>query len=253
MKSFKLLLLPITLSLGISAMSYAQPGHHSPLREQLRHLQLDQTQRVDVRTLLKQWKGEREVYAGDKSVLREIIEAPEWDAEVAKSALQQLTSEEKAWARAQMQQAIWNLLNEQQQQQQQQWQAMLQEQPPREGPDPFSGRWMKRLNLSAQQTETLSALRSEALVHKAEEQQLKQTFMAEQMQLIADGDFNQSAFLSLYQQYQPRFEALGVEKLRHRHQFFQLLEDEQREVLQQVMRKRQHAEGNKPPRLSSKR
>lgn len=247
MKSIKLLLLPVALGLGISVASHAQPDHHSPLLKQLRHLELSQTQRQDVRTLLSQWRAERELYAEDKSVLRDIIQATQWDEQAARSALHQLASEDKAWVKAQMQQAIWNLLNEDQQQQ---WQAMLNQALSQHGPDLFTGPWMKRLNLSAEQKEEVETLRSQAVAHKAEEQALKKAFIAAQLQLMTEGDFNQNSFAALYKQYQPQLETLALDKLMQRHQFYQLLDEEQRRALEQIRHKRKPVDDDRHARLS---
>ncbi|GGO65739.1 Spy/CpxP family protein refolding chaperone [Bowmanella pacifica] len=237
MRSFaKKLLLPLTIGLSLSAAVQAKEPPRGPMFKMFDELQLSAQQRQDIRTLFKQGREDRQVFRQDGQLLREqkqaVIEAADWDQQAALALLsEEMTARRAAmWARAQMDQAVWNLLTESQREV---WAEMQEEGFDRPERTPFNGRWLRKLDLNEAQQQALSELQAQAKMSREKNQDIRERFAEQQLALIEQGGLTEQAWTSLYEQYQSQFQAAALEGLKQRHGFYHLLTAEQQAKLEQ--------------------
>lgn len=252
MRSFaKKLLLPLTIGLSLSATVQAKEPPRGPMFKMFDELQLSAQQRQDIRILLKQGREDRQVFRQDGQLLREqnqaVIEAADWDQQAALALLSEAMTARRAamWARAQMDQAVWNLLTEVQREV---WAEMQEERFDRPERTPFNGRWLRKLDLSEAQQQALSELQAQAKMNREKNQDSRERFAEQQLALIEQGGLTEQAWTRLYEQYQSQFQAAALEGLKQRHGFYHLLTAEQQAKLAQFKQRHKARKDRAHPR-----
>ncbi|WP_102794619.1 Spy/CpxP family protein refolding chaperone [Bowmanella denitrificans] len=242
MKPLTKLLLPLVVGLTFGAAVQAKEPPRGHLFKMFEALQLSEQQRQDIRTLFKQGREDMGVFREDRRAIHEqmqvLIKADNWDAQAAQTLLEQSSADRQAamWGKAQMRQAVWQVLTSDQREQ---WQDIQEQR--FDGPrgEPFNGRWLKKLELTDEQQQKLETLQVAASAARQQSQTLRQGFADAELDLIEQGKLNEQNWQALYNQYQPQFLNLELQKLAQRHDFYQLLSEDQRSALQQRMEKRQ--------------
>ena len=245
------LLLPLAIGLSLGATVQAKEPPHGPMHKMFEELQLSEQQRQDIRTLFRQSREDRRVFREDGQILHEqkqaLIEAPSWDEQAALALLSEAQAERRTamWARAQMDQAVWNLLTEEQREV---WADMQEERFDRPDRAPFSGRWLKKLGLSDEQQATLAELQAQAKANREQNLSLMQAFDGQELALIEKASLTEAAWQSLYEQYQPQFQTAALQRLKQRYDFYHLLTAEQQVKLEQFKQRRKAHKDRSHPR-----
>ncbi|GAB3013368.1 Spy/CpxP family protein refolding chaperone [Bowmanella dokdonensis] len=248
MKSLQKSLMALTLGLILVGPAQAHPPQDPEgIHKVLEQLDLSRQQRQDIRQLLKQQRAQRQALKPDRQAehqaISQLVQAQSWDPDQATLLLQRTQQDRRQamWQKALLQQQIWNLLNAGQQQA---WQAQVQSLAPRTSRQVHREHMIDRLKLNDDQQQALAALQAEQEVQRQQKQANHLAFRTAQLALLQQGEFSEASWNALYSRHEDGFLSSAVQELAFRHQFYQLLNDEQREQLAQH-RERMQGRGHK--------
>lgn len=205
--------------------------HHGPMGAIFAELDLTLQQKQDIRQLLVQGRQDRDVYRMDKLALGDdmqvLLAEDSWNEELAAALLaaKQPVMEQQMWQNAQLQQQIWQLLDETQRQT---WLQQMAEPP---SAPPHRQQLAARLGLSEERLSQWQDLQAQADAQKAQHQQIRRAFHQAELALIASDNLNEQSWSALLAQYRASFQQMAVELAKQRYQFYQLLDAEQRSKL----------------------
>jgi Spy/CpxP family protein refolding chaperone len=231
----------LCLSLAIATPTFAKNGHHQKhdgMRQILSELSLTDTQKQDIRQVLKQTREDRDLFITDgkslKTELRSLIQATEWDQAAVKSVItqNQAVKQEKALQRATNKNQVWNLLTETQQAE---FVALLDthkaEREENRSKDKSkgkrNGKMLKRLDLTEEQLTAVKAIKTAAKANREETQAKLKTFRQAERALIQSSNFNAEAWQALSNEYQADFLAMAELNAQSEHDIWNLLTPEQ--------------------------
>ena len=268
MSKFKTLLktalTPIALCLTIALASpvLAKNGHHykhDGMRQILSELSLTDTQKQDIRQILKQTREDRGLFSSDakslKTELRNLVQSTEWDQTAVESVIthNQTLIKEKALQRASNKNQVWNLLTETQQGDFVALNADLETRKverrdkntegKRKGKR--KGNRLKRLDLTEEQLIAVDVIKTAAKTNgEATKVKLKTYKQAERV-LVQSTDFNAEAWQTLNNEYQTDFLAMAILKAKTRHDIWNLLTPEQQAAAEEIGRGKKGKHGRK--------
>lgn len=241
----------LCLTLAIAAPTLAKKGHHQKhdgMRQILSELSLTDTQKQDIKQILKQNREDRDVFSADgKSLqtdLRSLVQSSEWDQEAVESAitLRQTLMQEKALQRATSKHQVWNLLTETQQAE---FVAQLEahkakrdaKDSDRKGKGKRKGKMLKRLNLTDAQLASLEAIKTaEKQSSEAIKTKLQNYKQAEQS-LIQSPEFSAETWQALNTEYQSDFVDMALLKTKSKHDIWNVMTPEQQTKMLEKLEK----------------
>jgi Spy/CpxP family protein refolding chaperone len=273
MSKFKTLLktalTPIALCLSIALVSpaLAKNSHHQKhdgMRQVLSGLSLTDTQKQDIRQVLKQTREDRGLFSSDakslKTELRNLIQSTEWDQTAIESAIAQNQTLiiEKALQRASNKNKVWNLLTETQQAEFVVLKADL-ETRKAERKEKSKGKRkakrghnrLKRLDLTEEQLTAVDGIKTVAKTNGEATKVKLKTFRQAERFLIQSTDFSAEAWQTLSSEYQTDFLAIAVLKAKVRHDIWNLLTPEQQAAAEEEGRGKKGKKNKKRQQLES--
>jgi len=266
MTTFKTLskttLVPIALCLSVAVTTSAmakkgQHQKHDGMRQILSELSLSDTQKQDIKLVLKQNREDRaSTRTDDKSLrtqLRVIIQSTEWEQTAVESAItqHQAVLQAKALKRARNKNQVWNLLTDDQQielvAQLETRKAKLKEigsNDKRKG----KGDRLKRLDLSAEQLAAVKTIRSSVRANSAEIKTSLKEYKQAERALIHSSEFNEQTWKALNAEYQADFLSMAVLKVKTKNDIWNLLTSEQKTIAAKEVRGKLGKRGKKGKR-----
>jgi Spy/CpxP family protein refolding chaperone len=250
MSTFKTLIkttltsIALCLSLAIGLPAMAHRGHHQKhddMHQIMSELSLTDTQKQDIKQILKQNCTNRGLFRIDakslQAELRSLVQSTQWDPTAVESAItqRQVLMQEKALLEANNKNLLWNVLTDTQQAE---FVGLLDnlkaklETRKAKGKDRSvearkKGNKLKRLNLTEEQIAAVQAIRNEA---KARGEKIKanlDSYKQAERSLIHNTGFNAEAWQTLNSQYQSDFLAIAVFKAKIKQDTWNLLTVEQ--------------------------
>lgn len=257
----------LCLSLAIAAPAMAEKGQHKKhdgKRQLLSGLSLTDTQKQDIRLVLKQSREDRSASRTDdkalRTELRSIIQSTEWDQAAVESAITQNQAQlqEKALIRASNKNQVWNLLTETQQgefvAQMETRKAKHKEMDSSEkgkgkgNKRKGSGNRLKHLHLSAAQLAAIETVKSESKASRAEIKASIKTYKQAERALIHSSDFNEQAWKTLNAQYQADFLSMAVLEFKTKNEIWNLLTTEQKALASKEIKGKNRKQGKRAKR-----
>ena len=254
MSTFKTLIkttltsIALCLSLAIGLPAMAHRGHHQKhddMHQIMSELSLTDTQKQDIKQILKQNCTDRGLFRIDakslQTELRSLVQSTQWDPSAVKSAIiqRQDLMQEKALLEANNKNLLWNLLTDTQQAEfvglLDNLKAELETHKAKRKDrsvearkkGKHKGNKLKRLNLTEEQIAAVQAIRNEA---KARGEKIKanlDSYKQAERSLIHNAGFNVKAWQTLNSQYQADFLAIAVFKAKIKQDTWNLLTVEQ--------------------------
>ena len=236
---------------GVLNVASARP-HHQNLKAVLKQLDLDATQKQDIRQLMKEKRGDASLVKEDiKSLhqqMKQLIQADQWDAEQASALIESRSSlmNQMALQRAMGRHSMWQILTEQQQSQ---FDDIAQNK--RQGrKGNRMHRILSKLELSEQQQtqveEIVSAMEQSRESFKEQRKALKSA----ERDLVRAEVFDEQAWQDLYAQYSEGFATMAMQTSFSRHQIWNLLTPEQQDKVEHMQlhqrQKRRQMRGHSP-------
>ena len=247
----------LCLSLAIAVPAIAHKSHHQRhdgMRQILSELSLTDTQKQDIKQILKQSREDRNLFKTDnkslKTELRSIIQSSEWDQTAVESALtqRQALTQEKTLQRANNKNQVWNLLTETQQvefiAQLETRKAKREEMGPRDKRKDKGNR-LERLGLSTEQLAAVETIKSEAKASRAAIKTSIKVYKEAEQALIHSSGFNPQTWQTLNAQYQADFLSMGVLEAKTKYDIWNLLTPEQKIVAAQKFKGKKGKHGKK--------
>ena len=251
MSTFKTLLkttlTPITffLTLVIAAPAIAKKGHyqhHDGMRHILSELSLTDTQKQDIRQLLKQTRDDSDLFSIDvkslKTELRDLVQSTEWDPAAVESVISQRQTliQEKALQRANNKNQVWNLLTDTQQAEfvvlsnnLKAEREEIRDDGKGKGKEKGKrkGNKLKRLDLTETQLTDVQSIKTSTKASGKEIKVKLKTYKQAERVLIHSSNFNAEAWQTLNIKYQADFLAMAVLNAKYKHDIWNLLTPEQ--------------------------
>jgi Spy/CpxP family protein refolding chaperone len=247
----------LCLSLAIAVPAIAHKSHHQRhdgMRQILSELSLTDTQKQDIKQILKQSREDRNLFKTDnkslKTELRSIIQSSEWDQTAVESALtqRQALTQQKALQRANNKNQVWNLLTETQQvefiAQLETRKAKREEMGPRDKRK-GKGNRLERLGLSTEQLAAVETIKSEAKASRVAIKTGIKTYKEAEQALIHSSGFNTQTWQTLNAQYQADFLSMGVLEAKTKYDIWNLLTPEQKIVAAEKFKGKKGKHGKK--------
>lgn len=244
----------LCLTLAIATPALAQKGHHhhhEGMRQILSELSLTDTQKQDIRQLLKQSREDRDLFSGDAQLLttelHNLVQSTEWDQTAVESAItqHQALHQEKALQRASNKNKVWNLLTGSQQSEL----AAQLETHKNKGDErhkaanrkgKHNGYTLKNLDLTEEQLTAIKAIKNGAKTSAEVVKGKLKTFKQAEQALIHSADFAPDAWQALSHQHQADFLAMAMINAKRKHDIWNLLTPEQQAVAAADKRKQEH-------------
>jgi protein CpxP len=231
----------LCLTLAIAVPAIAKKGHHQEhenMRKVLSELSLTDSQKQDIRQILKQTREDRGLFNTDakslRSVLGDLVQSTEWDQTAVESAItqHQVLRQEKALQRATNKNLVWNLLTETQQTEltvQLETRKAEGDEKHKEGKrkGKHNSYKLKRLDLTEAQQTAIEVIKD---VSKASAKEIKmklETYKQAERLLIHRTDFNPDVWQALSNEYQTDFLAMAVLQAKTKHDIWNQLTPEQ--------------------------
>ena len=232
-----LLGLALTGLLVAGATQTVVAGHHPQgLKTVLKQLDLDTTQKQDLRQIMRERKDNVSVIREDlkdlKAQMQTLIQSDQWQADQVETLLQNRSDlmQQVALEKAKGRHAMWQLLTEAQQTQFDE----LRSERTGKRKDKRMARMLAKLELSDQQQTQVDAildgLKAEKEAYKAQHQTLKQA----QRDLIRAEQFDEQAWHELYQQYATGMLDVAIKTSYGRHQIWNLLTPAQQDKVEHM-------------------
>jgi len=256
----------LCLSLAIAAPAMAKKDHHhnhDGMRQILSELSLTDTQKQDIKQILRQTREDNDLFRTDakslKTELRSLIQSTEWDQTAVESAITQRQSliQEKALQRAHNKNQIWNLLTGTQQGE---FVAQLESRKTKGEPmghrdkrkDKRHNKKFARLNLTDTQLVAVQAIKAAAKASGEEIHAKLKNFKQAEQTLVQSTDFNAEAWRTLSNEYQADFLAMATLKAKTRHDIWNLLTPEQQTEAAKKGKEKMSKKGKKHQQQESK-
>lgn len=250
----------LCLSLAIAVPALAKKNHHQKhdgMRQILSELSLTDTQKQDVRQILKQNREDRSLFSRDENApgteLRSLIQASEWDQTAVESAItqRQALHQEKALQRAANKNQVWNLLTESQQVE---FVAQVKARIAKHNATSSEGKrkgkrkgnMLKGLDFTEEQLAAVKAIKTaEKESGEAIRAKLK-TFKQAEQALVQSTDFNLEAWQALNSEYQADFVTMGLLRSKSKHDIWTIMTPEQQaKALEKSGKGKHHKKGQK--------
>ena len=273
MSAFKTLvkstLTPIVLclTLAIASPAMAHKGHHHQqhdgMRQILSELSLTDTQKQDIKQILKQNREDKGLFRIDakslQTELRSLVQSTEWDPAAVESAFTQRQAliQEKALQQATNKNLVLNVLTDPQQTE---FIALLfarktefnTRKAGREETSTKAKRkgkrkpnMLKRLGLTEEQLAAVQMIKTAAKASGEETQAKLKTYKQAERALIHSTDFNTEAWQALSNEYQSDFLAMAVLKLKTKHDIWNLLTPLQQAEAEEKLKSKKGKHGKK--------
>ncbi|PKG98660.1 Spy/CpxP family protein refolding chaperone [Paraglaciecola sp. MB-3u-78] len=260
---FKTTLTPIALclSLAVAAPATAQKGHHQKhdgMRQILSELSLTDSQKQDIRQILKQTREDRGLFNTDakslRTQLRNLVQSTEWDQTAIESAItqRQALHQEKALQRATNKNLVWNMLTETQQTEfagQLETRKAERDEKRKEGKrkGKRNDYKLKRLDLTEAQLTAIEVIKDVSKASAKEIEIKLKTYKQAERLLIHRTDFKSDVWQALSNEYQTNFLAMAVLKAKTKHDIWNQLTPEQQADAGEEMcsKKRKHRKKGK--------
>ncbi|WP_339725952.1 Spy/CpxP family protein refolding chaperone [uncultured Paraglaciecola sp.] len=258
----------LCLSLAIVAPAIAKKGHHQPhdgMRQILSELSLTDTQKQDIKQILKQNREDRELYSTDgkslKTDMRSLIQSSEWDEEAVETAIaqRQVLMQQKALQRATNKNQVWNLLTATQQaefvtqletRKAKHEEKSSERKEKRKGKGKHKGNMLKRLDLTEEQLAAVKTIKT-AEKESAETIRAKlKNFKQAEQSLIQSTEFKAETWEALNSEYQSDFVAMALLKTKSKHDIWNTLTPEQQAL---AMEKTEKCKGKKGAKKGNKK
>lgn len=238
----------VCLSLAIAAPAMAEKGQHKKhdgKHRVFKGLSLTDTQKQDIRLVLKQSRADRSASITDdkalRTELRSIVQSTEWDQAAVESVISQHQAQfqEKALKRASNQHQVWNLLTESQQAE---LTAKLETRKDklkemgsgdrRKGKGDKRNRKgqgdrLKHMDLSAEQLAAVESIKSSSKASSADIKGSLKAYKQAERALIHSSDFNEQAWKALNAQYQADFMLMAVQGVKTKNEIWNVMTPEQ--------------------------
>lgn len=249
----------ICLSLAIAAPALAKKGHpqnNDGMRQILSELSLTDTQKQDIKQILKQTQEDRGVFKADnsslKTELRSLIHSSEWDQTAVENSIikSQALNQEKALQRASNKNQVWNLLTETQQAEfvtQMETRKAKREKMNHEGKRKGKrhGQKLKGLNLTEEQLIAVQSIKTAAKAGSEEIRAKLKSFNQAEHTLVQSADFNTETWLALNNKYQDDFLTMSVLSAKTKHDIWNLLTAEQKAEAEKEVAGKKGKQGKK--------
>jgi protein CpxP len=272
MSAFKTLvkttLTPIALclTLAIATPAMAQKSHHQQhdgMRQILSELSLTDTQKQDIKQILKQNREDKGLFRIDakslQTELRSLVQSTEWDPAAVESAFTQRQAliQEKALQQATNKNLVLNVLTDPQQAE---FIALLfarktefnTRKAGREETSTKAKRkgkrkhnMLKRLGLTEEQLAAVQMIKTAAKASVEETQAKLKTYKQAERALIHSTDFNTEAWQTLSNEYQSDFLAMAVLKVKTKHDIWNLLTPVQQAEAEEKFKSKKGKHGKK--------
>lgn len=233
-------------------------GHQAQqpqMKKILKQLNLNDQQRSQVRTLIKQSKADAQTIRQDLKLLNQqlksAIQAQYWNEEVVKTLIlqKQAARQELALTRATSQHIMWNQLDNQQQEK---FETLVDSRQNRQR-NKSAMRRFEPLNLSDEQYVEIEALINRQKAQSEEKRKLTKPFKMQQKELVQSTDFDQQAWLTSHQAMQNMQTEVAIDLAQTRHKIWNILDAEQQSTLQDMTEKRQQKRQDKQRRMEQRK
>ncbi|WP_293752022.1 Spy/CpxP family protein refolding chaperone [uncultured Paraglaciecola sp.] len=246
----------LCLTLAIAVPAIAKKGHHQKhdgMRQILSELSLTNTQKQDIKQILKQTREDRGLFNTDekslRTDLRSLVHSSEWDQAAIESAItqRQALMQEKALQRASNKHQVWNLLTETQQAE---FVAQLEFRKTKGEKTRSKGKRehkkLKRLDFTEEQLAAVQAIKTAAKENGAEIKTKLKSYKQAERALIQGANFSPEAWQTLNTGYHADFIAMGIVKAKSKHDIWNLMTPEQQAKAEEKSEK--HKRGKKGQR-----
>jgi Spy/CpxP family protein refolding chaperone len=250
----------LCLTLVMTAPVMARNGYHQQHdgnRQILSELSLTDTQKQDIKQILKQTKEDRGLFSSDakslKTELRSLIQSAEWDqaAVITVITQHQALKQQKALQRASNKNQVWNLLTDAQQAEfVTQLETRKAKREKMNAKDERKNKKQNRLGFTEEQLAAIQVIKEAAKESRQEiKTQLKSYKQAEQS-LIQSVNFDSEAWQTLSSEYQANFLAMVLLKAKTKHDIWNLMTTEQQAMALEMPKKSKGGKkGNKQKRF----
>ena len=260
----------LCLTLAIAAPAIAKKNHHQKhdvMRQILSELSLTDTQKQDVRHILKQTREDRDLFSTDakslKNELRRLVHSTEWDQAAIETAITQSQAQmqTKALQRASNKNQVWNLLSDTQQAdlvakldtlkaELKTHKSKGKEKGTEEGKKGVKkgkrkGNKLKRLDLTEVQFMAFKAIKTEAKASGEEIKANLKGYKQAERALIYNTGFDAQTWQTLHSQYQADFLAMALLKAKTKHDIWNQLTPEQQAKAEGNSKGKKGKHGNK--------
>jgi protein CpxP len=260
----------LCLAIAIAAPAIAKKGHyqkHDGMRQILSELSLTDTQKQDIRQILKQTREDRDLFSSDvkslKTELRSLVQSTEWDQTAVESAITQRQPliQEKALQRATNKNQVWNLLTSAQQVEfvahfnklkaEQKIRKVERQEMKAEGKrkGKHRGQKLERLDLTEEQLAAVKVIKAEAKSSGEETKAKLNSFKQAERSLVQSTDFNAEAWQTLSNVYKADFLAMAVLRAKTKHDIWNQLTPEQQTQAGERNKGKKGKHGKKSKRL----
>jgi protein CpxP len=227
----------LTLAIGLPVMAKKSHHHrHDGMRQILSELSITDTQKQDIRQILKQAREDRDLFTSDvkslRTEIRDLVQSTEWDPAAVETAISQRQTlfQEKALQRANNKNQVWNLLTDTQQAEFFVLSNRLKDER-KELFDDGKGKWkenkIKRLNLNETQLADVQSIKTKVKASGKEMKVKLKTYKQAERILVHSSHFNAEAWRILNNEYQADFLAMAVLKAKIKYDIWNLLTPEQ--------------------------
>lgn len=231
----------LCLSLAITAPAMANrdhPNRHDGMRKILSELSLTDTQRQDIKQIMKQSRDDREIYDIDasalKTQLRALVHASEWDQVAVENVINQHQTQlqDKALQRATSKNQVWKLLTEAQQakfvaQLETRQAKQAQKHAKGQSTDKSKVRQLRGLDFTDEQRAAVESIQREAKESGETIKTRLENYKKAERSLIHSPDFNSEAWQELSSKYQADFMAMAILRTKSKHDIWNLMTPEQ--------------------------
>lgn len=256
----------LTLALASTASAQKSHQHHQQndgMRQILSELSLTDTQKQDIKQILKQNREDKGLFRIDakslQTELRSFVQSTEWDPAAVESAFTQRQAliQEKALQQATNKNLVLNVLTDPQQTE---FIALLfarktefnTRKAGREKTSTKAKRkgkrkpnMLKRLGLTEEQLAAVQMIKTAAKASGEETQAKLKTYKQAERALIHSTDFNTEAWQALSNEYQSDFLAMAVLKLKTKHDIWNLLTPLQQAEAEEKLKSKKGKHGKK--------
>ena len=256
----------LTLALASTASAQKSHQHHQQndgMRQILSELSLTDTQKQDIKQILKQNREDKGLFRIDakslQTELRSFVQSTEWDPAAVESAFTQRQAliQEKALQQATNKNLVLNVLTDPQQTE---FIALLfarktefnTRKAGREKTSTKAKRkgkrkpnMLKRLGLTEEQLAAVQMIKTAAKASGEETQAKLKTYKQAERALIHSTDFNTEAWQTLSNEYQSDFLAIEVLKVKTKHDIWNLLTPVQQAEVEEKFKSKKDKHGKK--------